>query len=144
MTKIKPTVSLSVMSLDPCSPEALEGPHVLPAAAVEDEVGGGDLDGALRGDPAALVDHGHDEGVGVAVVDVAPVLGHGVQGQPDAVAVAHRKATAATATPHAAAVTLGRKGSCEKRRCLVTHSEAQQHIRKRPGRFGEFRIKGLA
>ena len=71
-------------------PKTLEGPHVLPAAAVEDEVGGGDLDGALRGDPAALVDHGHDEGVGVAVVDIAPVLGHGVEGQPDAVAVAHR------------------------------------------------------
>ena len=31
------------------------------------------LDGALAGDAAALVDHGDDEGVWVAVVDVAPL-----------------------------------------------------------------------
>ena len=58
----------------------------MPAPAVEDEIGGGDLDGALTRHPAALVDHGHDEGVGVAVVDVAPL---GVEGEADAVAVAH-------------------------------------------------------
>ena len=56
----------------------------VPALAVEHEVGGRDLDGAFARDPAALVYHGHDEGVGVAVVDV--VVG---PRQADAVAVAH-------------------------------------------------------
>ena len=42
------------------------------------------LDGALAGDAAALVDHGDDEGVWVAVVDVAPLVRDA-----DAVAVAH-------------------------------------------------------
>ena len=61
----------------------------LPAPPVEDEVCGGDLDGALARHPAPLVDHGHDEGVGVAVVDVDPLKG-AVEGEADAVAVAHR------------------------------------------------------
>ena len=58
----------------------------LPAPAVEHEVCGGDLDGALARHPALVVDHGHHEGVGVAVVDVAPL---GVRQFADAVAVAH-------------------------------------------------------
>ena len=105
------------------APEALERPHVLPAAPVEDEVGGGDLDGALARHPAPLVDHGHDEGVGVAVVDVDP-LG-AVEGEADAVAVAHRgrrwQATTgrqAAATLHA--VTSGSGGgSCKGRKRYI-------------------------